>query len=149
MNIRSFPIAAVVALILGISDPVTAAISKESKPAEAVQIEFLGNAFGLFDTTGGQMKFSPGGVVPLVEGQAYGWVLRIRTAPATWGESEPIGTRKLSDDARVSITERSVEPINGVLFNSWAVAKGDPPGKYEIRVFVENRLVATFDFEVR
>ena len=122
-------------------------------------------AFGLFDTAnGGAVNFVPGNVVPLVEGQGYGWIMAIQTnkkqvkwreeftlpeAPESWGDPETLGKRRISKGAKVSNTERVVEPVNGQISNAWAVAKGDPPGLYKIRVFVEGKLARTFEFEVR
>jgi hypothetical protein len=47
------------------------------------------------------------------------------------------------------VTEREVAPDQGLIFNTWSVAAGDPAGKYVIRVFVEGALAKTFEFEVR
>ncbi|SFN66513.1 hypothetical protein SAMN05660284_02008 [Formivibrio citricus] len=69
--------------------------------------------------------------------------------PDTWGNPEPLGTRSVSTDGRVSITEREVSPERGIIFNSWAVAPGDPKGRYVIRVFIEGVLASVFEFDVQ
>ena len=56
--------------------------------------------------------------------------------------------RAMSDDARATITEREVTLHNGVIFNSWSVAPGDPTGAYRMRVTIEGQLVRTFEFRV-
>lgn len=127
--------------------------------------EVIGGNFGLFNFSDpSKPAFVPAIVVPLVPNQAYGWIIRLRTdkskikwreeftlpvKPATWGDAEPLGTRSVSNDGRTSVTEREVSPERGVIFNSWTVAPGDPKGRYVIRVFVEDSLAKTFEFEVR
>ena len=134
-----------------------------SAPAQA-PVEVVRAAFGLFNRPcTGQPPFVPSGVVPLVPNQAYGWVMILKTddktvrwreeftlpaAPATWGGPEPLGTRAMSDDGRTTITEREVTPQNGMIFNSWSVAAGDPSGKYRMRVSINGVVVRTFEFQV-
>jgi hypothetical protein len=143
----------------------TAATANDNNPPGASSVEVVRAAFGLFNPAGtGQPPFVPGNLVPLVVNQAYGWVIVIKTSaktvrwreeftlpaePATWGGPEPIGTRSMSDDRRTTITERDVSPQNGVIFNSWAVATGDPSGTYRMRISIEGRLVRTFEFQVK
>ncbi len=150
------------AVTIGQADATTAP-EKPLKIRHATQI--VSADFGLFelDTPQGP-RFSPGTVVPLVENQAYGWIIRLRTdkptvkwreefvlpeRPATWGDPEPLGKRSISSSGRTSITEREVTPEKGVISNVWTVAPGDPKGRHLIRVFVEGVLVKTFLFEVQ
>jgi hypothetical protein len=44
-------------------------------------------------------------------------------------------------------TEREVAPNRGFIYNRWAVAAGDPKGLHVVRVYVEGKLVRTFEFE--
>ena len=37
---------------------------------------------------------------------------------------------------------------DGMIQHAWSVANGDPAGDYEIRLFIEGKLVRTFKFEV-
>lgn len=143
---------------------VVARMQDEPSTSLDAQVVHVGGRFGVFNAIDGRSKFVPARVVPLVEGQAYGWVIELRTdkkkvrwreeftlpqAPETWGTPELLGTRRLSQDSKVLTTERLVEPVDGAIFNMWSVAKGDPAGKHLMRVFVEGRLVNTFEFEVR
>jgi hypothetical protein len=121
--------------------------------------------FGLINPpNSGNPTFVPTKVVPLVPNQAYGWVILLRTdkpkikwreeftlpaKPITWGQPESLGSRSISTDGRVSITEREVAPDRGAIFNSWTVAPGDPKGRYVIRVFVEGSLARVFEFDVQ
>ena len=71
-------------------------------------------------------------------------------APSLWGgEKAPSTVQSLSADRRISITEGEATPAQGMIFNAWSVAPGDPAGTYRIRVFIDNRLVETFDFKVK
>lgn len=109
-------------------------------------------------------RFTPKRWVPLRVNQAYGWRIRLNSnqptvkwreeftlpaKPKTWGAAEEAGTRELSNDGRVSVTEREVTPEKGMISNTWYVAPGDPAGPYRIRVFVEGQLVKTFNFVVK
>ena len=127
--------------------------------------EVVSAEFGLFNSTSSTAAdFAPTAVVPLTPNQGYGWVMRLRTAkpkiqwreeftlpasPGTWGVPEPLGTRAVSEDGRTSVTEREVSPDQGLIYNSWAVAPGDPKGRYVIRVFVEGDLAKVFEFDVQ
>lgn len=121
--------------------------------------------FGLFNRTpDGEGEFVPTRQVPLIADQAYGWIVVLRTdkpklrwreefelptRPDSWGPPDIGGRRRISADGRVAISERRVSPLKGLIFNTWAVAPGDPPGTYRIRVYVEGRLVESFEFQVQ
>jgi len=111
----------------------------------------------------GKERFVETDIVPLVENQAYGWIIRLGrgfdkvkwreeftlpAAPKTWGTTETEGTREISTDKKISVTEKETLVREGRIFNFWSVAAGDPIGKYVIRVFIDNSLVATFHFKV-
>lgn len=173
MNRHLFQCAAVIAatlacLMLSLPQAAHAATApaqalSNGRPASPVRIDKI--IFGRFHAgPGGQPTFTPGSHVPLRPGQAYGWVADVNAQgaqvrwreeftlpqpPASWGDAETEGTRQLSSDTRVAITERVVEPTQGQIFNIWSVAPGDPPGLYKIRVFVEDQLVGSFEFLVR
>lgn len=121
--------------------------------------------FGLFNPLAtGEDLFVVSRKVPLKENQSFGWVIILGTkkpnikwreeltlpvAPSTWGSKEAFGGHTISDDGRTSIIEREVMPYQGVISHSWAVAPGDPKGRYVIRVIVENRLEEVFEFDVQ
>ena len=48
----------------------------------------------------------------------------------------------------VEVLQAGTLDERGLVLNRWAVAPGDPAGRYEIRVFVDDLLVRTFVFEV-
>jgi len=136
-------------------------------PAAAVQFTLPGPTqiiqaeFGLFNRPEtGKPLFVPSKIVPLAEGQGYGWVMQLRTiktkirwkevftlpsAPITWSADKS----QISQDRRVSVTEKEVAPQDGMIYNSWSVASGDPKGRYVIRVIVENHLERVFEFDVQ
>jgi len=122
--------------------------------------------FGMLNPTGsGKPGFVPSKVIPFIPKQGYGWVIQLRTdkqnikwkeeftlptKPEIWGGPEVKGVRSINDEGRVSIIEREVAlDSRRIIYNAWSVAQGDPKGRYVIRVFVENSLAATFEFEVR
>jgi hypothetical protein len=110
----------------------------------------------------GKANFFPTRKVPLKKGDAYGWritlenyqgevewreVLSLPQVPETWATSETDENFSLSEDGKTAITKRSQTTTNGVIENYWQIAPGDPLGKHKIEVYVDDRLIATFEFE--
>jgi|GEM_PF-974574 len=133
----------------------TGQLKRASEALHIVRAEF-----GLFNASG----FVPSNTVPLVEGQTYGWRIVLKTnkanvrwreeftlpvAPATWGDAETKGLNTVSNDKRVSVMEREVTPVDGVIVNSWAVVAGDPVGHHVMRVLIDNRYEHIFQFDVQ
>ena len=148
--------------------PATAELAPSATPPLVLKkgIEVVHAEFGLFNDEPEPDKptFVPASVVPYVPDQAYGWVVTFNTpgvrvhwkeeftlpaAPATWGESHEGTTQRVSPDRRTSVKEADATLPLGVLSNSWTVAPGDPKGRYVIRLFIDGKLVRTFEFEVR
>jgi hypothetical protein len=111
----------------------------------------------------GEETFEPTNIVPLVEGQSYGWIIKLSSghtkvklkevfelpaSPDTWGGGEASGEHEISEDRKVAITEREVDVERGYIQNFWSVAPGDPVGDYVIRVYVNGLLLETFTFRV-
>lgn len=120
--------------------------------------------FGIIETNpNGEEQFVVTDRVPLVEGQFYGWVIKISPgftkvkwkevfelpeAPQTWSVEETSGDILISQDRTVSVTEGEVFVQDGYIGNYWSVVAGDPPGDYIMRVYVNDHLVETFRFKV-
>ncbi|MCP4504534.1 MAG: hypothetical protein GY822_31895 [Deltaproteobacteria bacterium] len=102
--------------------------------------------------------FSVTSQLPLVEDTPFGWRLHLENAPKTvrlrevfvlpsapsnWG----IGPEtSLSHDGRVAFTEEVVQTENGWLGHIWSISEGDPPGPYEMHIFINDQLVHIFHF---
>jgi hypothetical protein len=54
----------------------------------------------------------------------------------------------LSTDRRTSILERESRIEDGVIYNFWKLTRGDPKGRYSMRIMIEGLLVSTFEFDV-
>jgi hypothetical protein len=100
--------------------------------------------------------------VPLQQGNAYGWriklkdyqgevkwreVLHLPKPPETWGTDNGEDF-SISADGTTSITRRTQSAPGGVIGNFWTIAPGDPLGKYRIDIYIDDRLIGTFEFEV-
>ena len=111
----------------------------------------------------GKEKFEVTNTVPLIEGQSYGWIIRLGPGftkvkwkevfelpakPDTWGSGEASGDHEISGDRKVSVTEKEVVVEGGYIHNFWSVVAGDPVGDYVIRVYVNDLLLETFHFKV-
>jgi hypothetical protein len=114
----------------------------------------------------GKVNFFPTTTVPLKEGDAYGWritlnnyqgkikgkvkwreVLTLPNAPETW-TTENNKNFSISKDGKIAISTRTATPINGVIENFWTISPGDPLGKHQIEVYIDERLIGTFAFEI-
>ena len=120
--------------------------------------------FGIIEINpDGEEEFVVTDRVPLVEGQFYGWVIKVKPgytkvkwkevfelpeAPQTWSVDETSGDVVISGDRKVSVTEGEVFVQDGYIGNYWSVVPGDPPGEYIMRVYVNDHLVETFRFKV-
>jgi hypothetical protein len=128
------------------------------------EVAVVGAEFGLLDLSDSDgPQVQPSTKIPLKEGQGYGWVIQLETrklkvkwreelllpaAPQTWGDGEKQGEHTISPDRKLCVTEQEVVVDRGLVFNAWEVAPGDPRGRYIIRVFVNDRLVRIFEFDV-
>ncbi len=132
-------------------------------PTNAKQITVINAEFGLkrVDSKGNVTIFQTTRV-PLQEGNAYGWriklkdyqgevkwreVLRLPKPPETWGTDNGEDF-SISADGTTSVTRRTQSPPNGVIENFWTIAPGDPVGNYKIEVYANDRLLSTFEFEL-
>ena len=110
----------------------------------------------------GKVNFFPTTTVPLKEGDAYGWritldkysgkiqwreVLTLPKSPETW-ITENHQNLSISKDGKTAISTRIQTPVNGVIENFWTISPGDPLGKHQIEVYIDQRLLATFEFEI-
>ncbi|MBD2388689.1 hypothetical protein [Cylindrospermum sp. FACHB-282] len=110
----------------------------------------------------GKVNFFPRTRVQLQEGDAYGWriqlqnyrgevkwreVLRLPKPPETWGtqDSEDFS---ISSDGTTAVSKRTQTAVNGVIENFWTIAPGDPVGQHKIEVYIDDRLIKTFEFEI-
>ena len=133
-------------------------IARSEEAAPESQLKVVSAEFGLLNP-----EFQSTTKVPFQPGQQYGWIVQLDTrkdtvrwreeftlpaAPESWGSEEVEGEQAVSEDQKISVTQREVQPEDGLISNFWEVAAGDPKGRYTIRVFVEDTLVATFEFDV-
>jgi len=162
MRTKTFLIA--VLLLCSVPCSATSKTSKMAEPKSPFQV--VSAEFGLLkpaESESENPEFQSTAKVPLTPGQGYGWIIQLDTtrdtirwreeftlpaAPERWGSEETEGVQVVSGDRKTSVTEREVQPENGLISNFWEVAAGDPQGRYAIRVFVEDTLVATFEFDV-
>jgi hypothetical protein len=110
----------------------------------------------------GQGKFTPTTRVVLYQGGKYGWriqlknykgkvtwreVLRLPKPPETWATDDG-QSLSLSKDGIEAVTTRTEFTNDGKIENFWTMVPGDPGGKHQIQVYIDNRLIGSFDFEV-
>jgi hypothetical protein len=103
----------------------------------------------------GVERFEPSSRVPLTQGQAYGWVMKLHTnrPSVRWRERLQIPDRAPNRSARAknprtpaaARREQTLE-ADGLIGHFWRVGPGDPGGSYAIEVYVEEALVQQFVF---
>jgi hypothetical protein len=112
--------------------------------------------FGIHECGG----FLPTTDVPLIPGETFGWRLTVPdgqpvawreelvlpAAPAVWSGAGFIDIR---DDGRTAVTAGVDVPWQGELSHAWVVTEGDPPGDYELRLWVDGRLHEIYRFRVQ
>jgi hypothetical protein len=139
--------------------------SATDQPQAKPEVKIVRAEFGLFNSTeSDEPTFVPSLTVPYEVNQAYGWVIEVETAkptvkwreeftlpgpPETWSEGNVEGNHTISSDRKTSVTERETHPQRGLIHNAWAVALGDPKGRYVIKVTIEGGGERTFEFEVK
>ena len=126
-------------------------------------VAIMGAEFGLLEKDAdGRMRIAPATVLPLREGQLYGWRLVLRTdkerillseqltlaAPADWNVGkDPRYT--VSPDRRSITVQRDKPVVNAIITGYWGINAGDPPGKASIRLLLEGSVEQRFEFEFR
>lgn len=132
-------------------------------PVEAVQV--LSAEFGIFDaSTPGELAFEVTDVVPHRLGQRYGWVIEVRTQKRNLSVSEAYVLQKQTAGATDLLAEglnlapvprsnqvslRLLAPVDGKIYGEWSVGPQEPAGHRHLQVFIEDRLAASFEFDVK
>lgn len=124
-------------------------------------IRATSTAFGIFETeSNGNLKFVETDTVPLTPGQRYGWIIHLETErdavkvrevfkmpgkPEEWINVED---GAVSDDQTTLDITETRKVVDGKISGRWKVVNGDPTGEHEIQIYIEDVLVATFNFKV-
>ena len=132
----------------------------QSNVADPSSLRILSAQAGLFGEPGTETtQFIQSAMLPLKDGQAFGWRMSVQTAkkrvlvreqltlpeePKTWGDPEPDIKRKTTPDGRTAITEVWLEPKDGFIFHTWTVTTGDPKGIWVLKVSVQGQAERTF-----
>jgi len=118
--------------------------------------------FGVLRDDTNSMSFIPTTKVPLKEGKRYGWriqlqdnqnevtwreILRLPKLPNTWSTASGENF-SISPNGKEAVTKRTQLANKGVIENFWTIASGDPTGKHTIAVYVDDRRIGFFEFEV-
>jgi len=111
--------------------------------------------FGVYDCGG----LTPTTEIALVPGETFGWRLDVPdgravmwreelvlpSAPAQWSGANFID---IKDNGRTAVTAGIDLPYRGALSHAWSITEGDPPGDYELRLWVDGQLHEIFRFHV-
>ncbi|MFN6566439.1 hypothetical protein [Dendronalium sp. ChiSLP03b] len=160
-------------VMASISKPINATLAfTDNAMASSQSISQLSNTkpiavskaeFGVLRVSlNGKGNFTPTTRVLLNQGGKYGWriqlkdykgevtwreVLRLPKRPETWATDDGENF-SVSKDGIEAVTKRTELVSNGVIENFWTITPGDPGGKHTIQVYVDDRLIAAFEFEV-
>jgi len=102
-------------------------------------------------------------IIPMREGQAFGWWMRVESdrvqmrcreelefpspPPDSALAPEPAAVKMIAPDGRTIITEKVFYPRNHWLSHIWTMHKNYPRGKYVFRVYLDDIPVGVFPFE--
>jgi hypothetical protein len=134
------------------------------KPVSNSKIAVSEAQFGIVEVNpiNFNVSFQPTDKVPLKQGTAYGWriqlkdyqgsvtwreVFRLPKAAQTWVGPQS-GEFTVSADKTQATTSREVYTQDGVISNTWTVIPGDPTGKHIMEVYIDDRRVASIEFNV-
>jgi hypothetical protein len=132
--------------------------------AAAEAMDIIRAEFGVFDAGNpGELIFEPSAVVPLREGQRYGWIIELATAKRVLSVREeyllPMPARGAPDSLsesldiplarRNQVSQRQLVPVDGKIYGEWAVGPAEPPGHRRLQVVVEGQVAASFEFDVK
>jgi len=139
-----------------------------SATIHAQTVDILNAEFGLFDASNPkELVFEPTRVVPLREGQRYGWIVQLRSRqrtvavreeyilPNAGTEAGPRGDLKheaslnIPLPRRSQVSQRQLTPKDGQIVGEWSVGPGEPPGRRHLQVIVEGIVAASFEYEVK
>lgn len=147
-------------LIAALAFPAGVSFAANEKLPPPAPFRVLKAEFGIVTRGGG---FRPATKIPLKEGQGFGWVIQVDTprdrlrwreeirlpgVPDEWRVEDPASRHRLSGDRRTSVLERESRIEDGAIYNFWQFTRGDPKGRYSVRVMIEDLLVSTFEFDV-
>jgi hypothetical protein len=134
-----------------------------SQPTNQTQISVSKVEFGMRKVDSkGKATFIPTTRVPLEEGITYGWriklkdyqgevkwweILRLPKPPQTWGTDNGEDF-SISRDGTTVVTRRTQSASDGVIENFWTIAPGDPVGKHKMEVYIDDRMIGSFQFEI-
>lgn len=81
------------------------------------------------------------------DGQPVAWreELVLPSAPAQWSGAHFI---EIKDGGRTAVTAGVDLPYEGLIGHGWSITDGDPPGDYELRLWVDGQLHHVFHFNV-
>lgn len=121
---------------------IAAVLAAAAAHAEA-RTSIVASDFGIFDDAKG--TFTPTRIVSRAGKPEYGWMMLLDTPKAQVRYREEVTG---PGGAAPTIRERTVAPDEGVILNVWSAEKGDPAGRYVVRVMVEDQVEKTFIFDV-
>lgn len=130
-------------------------------------LEVMQSQFGIVKREeNGKLSFSETSVIPLKIGQTYMWRVKFRSnleeikyqeviilpKKTTWVISKDkskgvLELQEILDGRGMAITR--VTPNNGVIFGAWSVAKEDSPGVAQIQLWVNQKKLKEYHFELK
>jgi len=139
------------------------AVAEETAPAP---VEIVNAEFGTFEAGNSkELTFEPTRLVPHRAGQRYGWVIEVRTDQRSLSVREeyllpnPVKTPK-SDNPIVAdlemplyrhnqVSQRQLVPVDGKIYGEWEVGPSEPAGHRHLQVVIEDRVAASFEYDVK
>ena len=107
-------------------------------------------------------KLHPVVVIPNLSGVRYAWKLKVKPqspvfvreefslpeAPSTWKLRQGELSAELLKGGEQCVLENFQPTDAGWIGHSWTASAGDPPGRYQIKIFLNGKLAHIFNFNV-
>jgi|GEM_PF-1472487 hypothetical protein len=103
--------------------------------------------------------------IPFKVGNSYGWriklnknyhglvtwreVFHLPKPPEAWATDHSENFVISKDGATATSQHTEKAPEDGIIENFWQITPGDPTGEHKIEVYVNQNLVATFNFQIK
>jgi hypothetical protein len=137
-------------------------IGQPDSPIPIISSKFL---VGIRNSKDEEIAWAESDFVPLIPDKScYSWEIQLDTelisvptkeililpeTPKMWGREEGAeGGQTLHHDNKISIVDKDIKVVDGIIDSSWCVAEGDPIGDYRIEVYIKGVLAESFSFVV-
>lgn len=155
-------------LLLALLCPTLPTLPTQAAPATDGPVDIIAAQFGIFDaSTPGELSFEATNLIPRITGQRYGWIIEVKTTKRHISvreeyafalpdkkntpeeKDEFLDSFRQPPQRRNQVSERQLTPVEGQIYGEWFIGQNEPAGHRRLLVYVEGKLAATFEYDVK